>query len=320
MFFDGQMEINLYHDLMNLQQVNNYRFMRPYESTVMNFLRRVHTSMKIAKCFDLPYKHIWYQSLFDMIEKDSCIIFSTMSLTRLSLKELRKIQNHINKPKMVLLIIDSLHAHSPHLEFAMDKIFHFNWDLILSFDEHDCSEFGFKYLGMCYYSDLLRGIPQGTINSDLYYVGADKGNRGKLVREIYDKARKKQVHCNFFIVTSNDQQAKSGMRFSQKWIPYSAVLKDVGQTNCVLEVLQEGQQTQSVRYFEAVCYNKKLLTNNPNLSKLPFYDSRFMRYFKEIDDIDFDWIQKVDRINYGYNNEFSPKQILLLIEKFLFVN
>lgn len=63
-------------------------------------------------------------------------------------------------------------------------------------------------------------------------------------------------------------------------------------TNCILEILQEGQYQQSIRYFEAIIYNKKLLTNNKNVKNLPYFDERYMRYFSSITDIDLSGLKK----------------------------
>ncbi len=78
-------------------------------------------------------------------------------------------------------------------------------------------------------------------------------------------------------------------------------------SNCILEVLQDGQTGSTLRYLEAVCYNKKLLTTNPRIKNYPFYDERYMKVFSSESDIDYDWVKKRETINYGYKDEFSPK-------------
>ena len=85
--------------------------------------------------------------------------------------------------------------------------------------------------------------------------------------------------------------------------------------NCIIELLQENQKAQSLRYFEAVVFNKKLLTSNENIKKLSFYDKRYMKVFKNLEDIDFDWVNKKEEIDYNYKNEFSPIYIIEELEK-----
>ena len=39
-----------------------------------------------------------------------------------------------------------------------------------------------------------------------------------------------------------------------------------------------------------------------------------MKYFSSAMDVDIEWIKKREKINYGYNGEFSPIRILDIIE------
>ena len=122
---------------------------------------------------------------------------------------------------------------------------------------------------------------------------------------------------NINIVTEHIQKIKnSSLNTISNSINYLKVIAEIKSTNCILEVLQEGQNVQSIRYFEAVVYNKKLLSNNPNLKKLPFYDERYMKYFENVNDIDWQWVQKKEMIDYKYNNEFSPIHMIEMIEKY----
>lgn len=98
-------------------------------------------------------------------------------------------------------------------------------------------------------------------------------------------------------------------------IAYKNVLKKVANSNCIIEFLQKDQNSQSLRFYEAVVLNKKLLTNNKNITKLPFYNEKYMKIFDKSYQIDFDWIKKRETIDYNYKNEFSPIWIINKIEK-----
>ena len=74
--------------------------------------------------------------------------------------------------------------------------------------------------------------------------------------------------------------------------------------------MQKGQNAQTLKYFEAVCFNKKLLTNNQNAKKLSFYNEKYIKIFNKFEDIDIEWIKKIEPINYNYKNEFSPMYIV----------
>jgi hypothetical protein len=312
---DQSIDLDLYRDLINSKRVTPYFSMPKYSSGILNFIRRVHLSFKISRIVNLPFKWIWYKDLLNELKPDECLIFSTLAVTRFDVAGLRKIKNHPAHPKMVLLIIDSLQADSPHLNFVRNKIKEFEWDLILSFDKTDCEKYGFQYLGYSYYSIDENIVPSDKF-CDLYYIGANKGGREDIVNNVYLAAQKRGIVCNFNIVDPHMKSLGVGMTIYGKWIPYHSVLEDTLSSNCILEVLQEKQKTQSARYFEAICYNKKLLTNNARITELPFYDSRYMHIFNKIEEIDFDWVKRKEDIDYHYAGEFSPVRILDFVSNY----
>ena len=77
-----------------------------------------------------------------------------------------------------------------------------------------------------------------------------------------------------------------------------------------MEILQKGQTGPTLRYFEAVCYNKKLLTNNPHIVNFPFYKPEWMKIYQKPEDIDINWLKEKEQIDYGYNGEFSPTKLI----------
>lgn len=305
----GWFDTYMYKDLFVYGKVIPYMLNKPYHSKLLNVIRRVHCSRKVNHIISLPFKNIWNYPLLQILEDNTCVIFDTGALSMLPTSFLHKVKDYKKNVKMVLLIVDSLHAHSPHLEFAKKGIFNFNWDLILSFDKYDCKEFGFTYLGETYYS-MNKEIRVDKVKNDIYYIGSSKGGREKKVMDIYRKLGNAGIVCDFNIADNRKRKNQKGLTFYNKWISYDEVLKGMLASNCILEILQDGQNTQSIRYFEAVCYNKKLLTNNPNIKKLSFYDPRYMKYFSSPSDIDIDWVRKRENINYNYADEFSPVHII----------
>lgn len=304
--------ITLLSELQNDDRVTTYLMNYPLKNPFLQFIRRVHTSAYLSQYIHLPYKGIWYRDLKKTVTNDSCLILTTEILSKIDLGFFRDIRKIHPSCKFVLLVMDSMHAHSLHMKYARPKILKFSWDIALSFDRNDCEEFGFTYMGGSFYTMYHNLTPDNQI-SDLYYIGYAVGNRPQMVFDIYDKLNPIQIKCNFGIAGYKGTY-KRGINFFKKSIPYVDVVRGVLSTNCILEILQEGQQAQTARYYEAVCYNKKLLSNNPNLTKLKFYNPRYMHYFKDIKDIDPNWIKKKENINYYYKDEFSPIHILEIIE------
>ena len=300
----------LYRDLVGRADVDIYGVNEPTGSRVLDFVRRVHKSGRVNRWVRLPYRRIWDRHLAERVQADTCLIFPSATAVALDPVLLRQLRRAHPQNPMVLLLIDSIHAGSIHMRYAKDIIFHFPWDLILSYDKEDCKEYGFTPLGYGYYSMPQDVAPSGQ-TSDLYYIGTDKGGRQPLVESIYEHAITQGIICNYQISGRHwHPTERKGVHLFRQWVDYRGVFADVQSTNCILECLQQHQHQQSVRYFEAVCCNKKLLTNNPRVAELPYYDPRYMRSFRTADDIDMDWVRTRERIDYHYRGDFSPVGIL----------
>lgn len=87
-------------------------------------------------------------------------------------------------------------------------------------------------------------------------------------------------------------------------MPYEVVLKRTLEANCVLEIVRPGQVGFTLRTFEAVVYNKKLLTNNEHIKEFQFYNPSYMKVFKSVEDIDWKWVKERNAVNYHYKGDF----------------
>ena len=315
----GWFDSYMYRDLVVNHMVIPLCIDKPSKSRIMNLLRRIHHSYKINRIVNLPYKDIWYKSLYQalskLVDKETCILFDTGALANLSVDYLIKIKNIEKDAKMILVAADSIHGSSVHMSRAIPQIFNYDWDFIFSYDKNDCKEYNFEYMGQTLYSKLDDVIPSRQI-SDIYFVGKNKAGRNKDILNMYEKFLQARVVTNFNLIDSKTNIHHSrfnncpGISLYCQNIPYEKVISDVLSSNCILEVVASGQKAQTARYYEAVCYNKKLLTNNIGIFELPFYDSRYMKYFETVDEIDFDWVRRKEKIDYHYNNEFSPIYLL----------
>ena len=309
----------LFKDLL-LQDKYNIIFnpvYKYYNSSIKNFIMRIIFANKLNFIF-FAIKKYFYK--FDKIwfNKNEKIYFiiPSMCAIKIDIKYLKKLKKENPNLNFILLILDSLGAHSLHLKYLNIEILNNNfWDCIMSFDRTDCEKHGFKYLGFFYYSSFNE-IKPSMNKTDIYYIGFLKGKREELIGKIYDKCIVNNLSANINIIYKKILKINnSNLKTSTIRKSYPNIIAEIKSTNCILEVLQKGQESQSIRYFEAVVYNKKLLSNNPNLKKLPFYDERYMKYFEKVDDIDWKWVAKREDIDYKYNNEFSPIHMLEQIEK-----
>ena len=244
------------------------------------------------------------------------ILIPSTSIGKLSLKYMEKFHQKHNNVKVFPILTDSMHASSPHMEYVRPKLNSPVWERVLTFDKNDAEEYGFTWFGYSWYSSFEEVNPSDK-KSDLFYVGFRKGNREGILADIYDTAIANGVNCDFRVVSSEESIIKPGrsLKYTSKRFAYPDLISVIKSTNCVLEVLQAGQDTQTIKYYEAVCYGKKLLTNNRHLKELPYYSDDKMKYFERVDDIDWNWIKANDFTEYNYKGEFSPLRIVDFLKK-----
>lgn len=233
--------------------------------------------------------------------------------------------NKLNKKKNIHLIavfLDSMNAHTPIVEKQKRLLKKVKWDYVFSFDKNDCNEYGFEYLEEKYYSNNGKNLPK-EIENDIYFIGRVKPGRKKEIIDIYNYLNKNGIKADFNFVfiddkiekVFTDEELNNGIHYYNYFIKYNDILKKVSKSKCILEYNTTGQTSQSLRYFEAVTLNKKLLTNNQNVKRLNFYNEKYMKIFNNIYEIDIDWLKNDMNIDYGYNNEFSPIGLIDMLKE-----
>lgn len=313
------LDLYLFSDLFKMDNVEGVQVERKeIKNILLKCIRKVHLSNKLEKIIKLPMKWIWYDlSKLNIDSKDEYYILVPLGFfwkgNMSVIKKLKKMKN----VKTVLIILDTVGVKTPAGEL-MERIYkHKEWDYIYSYDKNDCEKYNFLYMGEHYYSKQEVETNK-TINNDAYFIGGLKPGRADGTVELFKYLQKNGVNAKFDIVKNSVKTLNFealGFNILTERKPYSYVLDEVQSTNCIIEFLQNGQSSQTLRYFEAVCFNKKLLTNNKNVKNLSFYDERYMKIFEKLEDIDIDWVKRKEEINYNYNDEFAPNYIIEKLER-----
>ena len=312
MITENLKSMNIFGDLEGIENVY-IQTAKGYNS--VNRFERVIRKVIFETNIKLPFRLVWNQIFGIPFFKDKRYYFlidsGVFRFYPYSFWEeiCKKTNVYLN-----LLLLNSMDASSPNIRDFKNEIINGNWNEVYTYDKYDAEKYGWKYFGLNYFSNP-KEVKNISESSDIYFIGGLKGNREGLILDTFNILHSNGVKCSFDLYCYSDEQFneskyKEFINYYRKWKSYNEIQQQIIPTNCILEILQEGQRTQSVRYFEAIFYNKKLLTNNPNIFNLPFYDERYMHYFSKPEDIDLEWVRKYEEIDYGYNGEFSTLKLL----------
>lgn len=177
------------------------------------------------------------------------------------------------------------------------------FDLLQTFDEKESAKYNIDYFPSWY--DSVEGIDVGE-KSDILFVGRAKDRLNEIL-SLYKRLYDASVNCKFYLVgVPKDKQVNIGNVIYGDYLPYKKVLELVKGTKCMVEILQQDAQSETLRVFEAITYNKKLITNNKHLIAKDYYSPDKIQIFNAVDEINIDFI-KDDRSTICYEKKFTEK-------------
>lgn len=182
------------------------------------------------------------------------------------------------------------------------------FDLVVTDEKKDAELFNLMFLPDPFSKIGKKNV---KIKYDLYFIGADKG-RSELLSQVASMAKENQVSCNIIITDSEPKDPN--LRY-MNYQPYLNILHQDLEANCLLEILQPGQESYTLRFQEAVCLGKKLLTNNPNVIYEKYYNPQYIQVFERVEDIDWEFVKTKTNVDYKYKGEYSPVTFLQKIEQ-----
>ncbi len=282
----------------------------------LRWLYQLHHSDKINRRIKLPGKMLWrscyrlHSYPFDPNEQ-YCVLFLNGSLryhfSEVYLKELKK---HHPNVKLAMILYDSFSNPTAARSISMIPLF----DYVFSFDAGDCARNGFERI----YSTF--SVPKDLYidedkKSAAFFIGFGMG-RLKILQDAFERITSSVPNCKLYVagVHESDEKPIKDVVYNLT-MPYEQELQMAYNTECIIDIVKEGQTGVSLRTCEAIAFNKKLLTNNVHIQSMPFYDSRFMSVFKEPKDIDIDFLTKKIVVKYNNAGYFSPLRIIDRIDE-----
>lgn len=229
---------------------DGYTVMRPYKDK--SIIGRVLRELWFR--FHLP-EQVWYikvhKEIYNIIVQDPLI-------TKEYLKWLKKI-----KPKAkIYFMYGNMVGNAKHIlpNEIPDGI------SVWTYDSYDAKKYGLNlYEGG--YSRSFIGNKKET-KYDVFYVGADKG-RGEFLMELQRQMEVLGVKTKFIITAGSILSKKK--KYYSKPISYSKVIEYVNKSKAVLNIAMPNQTGVTMRDYESIFNEVKLITNNQSIKHFTFY-------------------------------------------------
>lgn len=189
------------------------------------------------------------------------------------------------------------------------------FDVVLDYDEKEANKYNLIYAPTPFSYIKLDGV--SNEETDVYFVGKAK-ERLHEIYEVFDLLTAHGFKCDFYIadVQEKDQIKKTGLHYINKSLSYLENLKKVSKAKIILELMQTGAIGYTLRTWEAIAYNKILLTNNTSLNNTPLVEAYNVLAFDKFDNTAIEKLKTFKKKCYTYKNEFSPTKLLKLIDEY----
>ena len=293
----------------DLKKMNNAVYLEaPFIplNKVLDTLCHAHSSFAINKRVLLPLKRVW-KRMYSLehavlVPTDHYfVIFTDIALARYDENYVKEYKRRHPNVTLVLMINNAMYLRYRLLRKHLRHI-----DLIYSFSEKDAEDYGFLFQPDIYSEINPEDAPE--ISSDLFFAG-NANDRADLLNALGQYMLDHSVNAHIYVQNTKDKDKKvpEGIHYNE-WLNYASIMDENLHTNCILEVVGDRYTGMTLRTVEALCFKKKLLTNNYTIEHMPFFDPRFIHIFKKdnLDMIDPEFIKKRETVTYRYDNEYSP--------------
>lgn len=150
---------------------------------------------------------------------------------------------------------------------------------IWTYDKYDSDKYGIKLSKCGGYPTYYVGKKREK-KYDIMYVGKDKG-RSEEILYLQKKFENLGLKTKFLIMPTTRISKKKS--FYSKPISYEEVIKLVTESRAILNITLPNQQGATLRDYESIFNEVKLITTNKNIKFLDFYDSNNVFLLKEDD-------------------------------------
>lgn len=221
-------------------------------------------------------KRYFYQKILPLAKErkyDIVLVVLGQSFNNLMFRDLKR---EIPTCKFILYLWDSVKnfPSTAELSTAFDKTY--------SFDPDDCVKYDFTFLPL-FYNQCNIEVGKIEKKYDVSFIGTIKKGKLPYLNEIKNQLETRYNNVYFYLYVQsklvflynkifNKEFKHSRISdFYYKKIPYKDNIRISLESDIVVDVVMSKQNGLSIRTFETLAYQKKLITNNQNIRDYDFY-------------------------------------------------
>lgn len=281
----------------------------PVKGKMKSKIARVFFSYRLNKVINMPFKFLFYKDIkneilnFDNKNDTLAILIYDHNVFGGESSFIKFLRMHFSNIKIAYIFTNIAKFTAANEKNYIDKLNDW-YDTVFAFDPKDALKYGFNYSPLIYDADPSYSKEKTESTGNLaFYVGQAKDRLDGLLG-VYKRLKELNIDSDFHIanVESGKQKFEDAIVYNQ-FMTYEDCVRHIQKATCLVDVIQGDSTGLTIKNCEAICYNKKLITTNKNITKYPFYDPRFIRVIEKPEDIDLAFFK--DNRDVEYSKEGS---------------
>ncbi|PSU68067.1 hypothetical protein C9J22_18295 [Photobacterium phosphoreum] len=270
---------------------------RPSNSVIFKVFLRLGLRTFISKSIDK-----YYDSIIENTNDITDVFF--INSEAVSIEILHKIKERYKDAKFTLYMWDSISnkKNIPQIIPIFDKAY--------SFDPEDCNCIDSLIFEPLFYDKSFEKIRNNKLRYDTCFVGSIHSDRLSIIKKMINY---KNISIKYFlfspsrffsyfkIITQSNINLKDIEIISHNKISLDKVSDIVGDTKAIIDIQHPNQKGLTMRTFEVLGANKKLITTNEDIKNYDFYSSDNIFILKRDENIS-------EEINNFIKNDFDFKK------------
>ena len=236
-----------------------YRIMIPYRDTnlFMRCLREAWFRLH------LPARHLWYNPSCKKAKADLFVVRDSL----MSAQYLGWLRKH-HPYARIILEYDNMARTTIDPDSVTDPTIE-KW----TYDDGDAARYNMKKKAGGYYDSWKSNKTVPPVY-DVVYVGRDKGRADQMFA--MEKQLQEMGLKTYFHICADRRFLTWTKPYYKPLLTYTQYLNLIGKTRAILNIVQDGAISVTMREVEAVYHNVKCITNNPIIkSQVIYHPSRY---------------------------------------------
>lgn len=305
-----------YKDLEKLEGTEYLEGILQGYNTLIRKFHTAHCCTKFAVKHKLPFRKSWFKLYYGAKYRagdEYLFVFLYNWYPIFGNGYIEYLRKHYPGCKCVLYLQDINCAKALDIQWVKRT-----FDHVMIFERNFANAHGIDYYPLIY-SDYRKEAEGSDRPIDVLFVGWAKG-RYSVLKKIYDRLVNQGVNCQFYLSKLDEDIPFDEGIHPIKWMPYCENRELIKKAKCLLDIIPSDTDCNTMRVSEAISHNCRILTNNVNIDKEPFFSDSNVSIYASPDDIDVAFCkQPYENVNYGdYINSISPQALFQYLDRVLY--